>query len=477
MPTMTKLMGMRLLLAFVFTLILASTSSANVTTTTITTLPGYSGDLPFSFETGYVGVGDNEEVQLFYYFVESQRTPAQDPLLLWIPAGPGCSGQIVLFFESGPLLFDYGEYDGSLPTLHDNPFTWTESLNLIYVDAPVGAGYSYSTTQSGYVMDDYKHVAQLYEFLQKWLDAHPTYLKNILYIGGDSYSGMPVPMLAQTIVNGNENGSIPMMNFRGYVIGNPVTDTAVDGNAQIPIAHRLSLISDQLYKSLKTSCHGEYVTVNSSNHACIADLDAFDALTSDINTLHVLEPLCSNGLPTQKEMVLTRRYLKETSSGLQRSRPNGPALWCRSYRSMLNTVWANNKGVQDALGVRRGTKRLWQHCNTTLDYTEDVTSVIIYHQSLSKMADLRVLIYSGDHDMQVPHIGTQRWISTLNLTEDESWRTWSVDGQTAGYTKKLINEYITLTYATVKGGGHIAAETKVKECAAMVNRWMAYFPL
>ena len=38
--------------------------------------------------------------------------------------------------------------------------------------------------------------------VMQWLDAHPTYLKNILYIGGDSYSGMPVPMLAQTIING-----------------------------------------------------------------------------------------------------------------------------------------------------------------------------------------------------------------------------------------------------------------------------------
>lgn len=52
-------------------------------------------------------------------------------------------------------------------------------------------------------------------------------------------------------------------------------------------------------------------------------------LLNDINTLQVLEPLCSNGLPTQKEMVLTRRYLKESSKGLQRSLPKGPALWCR----------------------------------------------------------------------------------------------------------------------------------------------------
>lgn len=38
--------------------------------------------------------------------------------------------------------------------------------------------------------------------VMQWMDAHPTFLENILYIGGDSYSGMPVPMLAQTIIDG-----------------------------------------------------------------------------------------------------------------------------------------------------------------------------------------------------------------------------------------------------------------------------------
>jgi carboxypeptidase C (cathepsin A) len=42
-----------------------------------------------------------------------------------------------------------------------------QGLNIIYLDAPVGAGFSYSETDNGYIMDDYVHAAQVYEFLHK----------------------------------------------------------------------------------------------------------------------------------------------------------------------------------------------------------------------------------------------------------------------------------------------------------------------
>lgn len=444
----------------------------------VKTLPGYPGILPFKLETGYVGVGENEELQLFYYFVESEENPDRDPLLLWFTGGPGCSALAAFLYEIGPLTFNYEAFDGSLPSVLLNPYAWTKIANIIFLDLPVGAGFSYSTTSEGYYSSDTEATKNACMFLQKWLLNHPNFIKNSLYIGGDSYSGKIVPVIVKEILTGNEAGLSPFMSVQGYVIGNPVMHPVRDINFRVPYAHRMGLISDEYYKLAKSSCHGEYINPDPENFKCLLALQLVKQCTNSIYPDNILEPKCKYRAPKPDGLIRDETYgvVEESIDILLPSNQERP--WCRDDNYALSPVWANDPTVREALGVRNGTKPEWRKCNKTLSYDHDVESAFHYHQVLSRNG-LQALVYSGDHDMMIPHIGTLAWIKDLNLTLDEDWRPWFKNGQVAGYTMRYSyggNRFF-LTFATVKGAGHTAPEFKPKECLAMIERWFSYYPL
>ena len=49
--------------------------------------------------SGYLDTGNGRD--LFFYFFESRSDPSNDPVLMWINGGPGCSSSLGLFMELG----------------------------------------------------------------------------------------------------------------------------------------------------------------------------------------------------------------------------------------------------------------------------------------------------------------------------------------------------------------------------------------
>ncbi|XP_057963852.1 serine carboxypeptidase-like 13 isoform X2 [Malania oleifera] len=464
-------------LIFLLLLMFSTFACIAVSQTVVETLPGFPGTLPFKLETGYIGVGDADEVQLFYYFIESERNPVTDPLLLWISSGPGCSGLAALAFEIGPLTFDVGAFNGSIPTLGQNPHSWTKVASIIFIDQPCGAGFSYATTSDAYNTSDTRSAAKVYSFLRKWFTFHPQFLFNPLYIGGDSYSGMTLPVIVQTILNGIEDDLYPMMDLQGYLLGNPATDYFVDGNSRIPYAHRVNLLSDEQHLGAELYCHGDYLNVDANNTLCLTVLQSIKECLQLLNYGQILEPLCGFLSPKIKQTEWDPRAQEEDDINFILSLPKLPELRCRSFGYALAYKWANNKSVQDALNVRPGTVANWTMCPKRFDsYTKDVNSTIAYHKNFTETG-LRALIYSGDQDLIVPYMGTMEWINALGLSIFDQWRPWFFEGQVAGYTQKYMNDHFSLTYATVKGAGHTAPEYKPEESLALVDRFFARYPI
>ncbi|XP_040384465.1 serine carboxypeptidase-like 19 [Oryza brachyantha] len=394
-------------------------SPAAAAATTVTSLPGFDGPLPFSLETGPLVCASS---------AQSENNPDEDPLLLWIIGGPGCSGVIALTYEIGPIEFAAKYYYRGVPKLIYRPQTWTKMSNIIFVDSPVGTGFSYATTQEGFKSSDTKAVQQLLIFLKEWLQEHPRFSQNPLYIAGDSYGGMIVPTLTLAIDEKSEGFMWRKIQYPEQCF----VCTVGPSYTRLHKGHQRATL------------------------------------------LHVLEPSCEE---VWSPRTRNSAAMDGTSRLMLKSNPvndDPPTFECRKASYAVLKMWANDETVRGSLGVHKGTIGRWKRCNLSIEYTRDLRSTVEYHSKLIRKG-YRAIIYSGDHDGGMTIVGTQAWIKVLNLSIADDWRPWYVAGEVAGFTRSYANN--NLTYATVKGAGHTAPEYKPKECFEMFARWMSGIPL
>lgn len=83
---------------FLSCLVICCLASRNV----ITSLPGLKSHPQFTQYAGYITVNETLGKEYYYWFVESQDKPEEDPVLLWMQGGPGCSGLLGFWTENGP---------------------------------------------------------------------------------------------------------------------------------------------------------------------------------------------------------------------------------------------------------------------------------------------------------------------------------------------------------------------------------------
>ncbi|TKW25658.1 hypothetical protein SEVIR_3G132901v4 [Setaria viridis] len=90
-------------------------------------------------KSGYLPIPP-ANASLFFAFYEATQpltAPASTPLLLWLQGGPGCSSLLGNFFELGPYFVT-----PDAETLSPNPFAWNRRFGLLFIDSPLGTGFS-----------------------------------------------------------------------------------------------------------------------------------------------------------------------------------------------------------------------------------------------------------------------------------------------------------------------------------------------
>jgi len=161
-------------------------------------LPGYSGnDTMFA---GYLNVDPVNNRNLFYWLVESRANPDTAPLVLWQNGGPGCSSLGGMITELGPFFMDPSNTGQSVV---NNPYSWVNVANVIFLESPAGVGFSFSDDTDDYTVGDARTSRDVYVAMTGFLDRYPQYRGRPFYVTGESYveaSATLPPLVGQGLV-------------------------------------------------------------------------------------------------------------------------------------------------------------------------------------------------------------------------------------------------------------------------------------
>ncbi|BFZ04916.1 hypothetical protein BsWGS_07955 [Bradybaena similaris] len=187
---------------------------------------------------GFITVDKQLGNHLFFWYFPSPVSNSA-PLLLWLNGGPGTSSMMGLFWEHGPI-----EAKRAITgfNITSRAHTWMGPFSVVYVDNPVGVGYSFSEqAEAGYRVTQDGYTNDLYSFVLQFFELFPEYKTRGFYVSGQSYAGKYVPALAHRIHQHKHNSKIPL---RGIILGAPFFDPFTQGAAFSTYLYGLGVISN-----------------------------------------------------------------------------------------------------------------------------------------------------------------------------------------------------------------------------------------
>jgi len=343
---------------------------------------------------------------------------------------------------------------------------------MIFIEAPVGVGYSYSNNQNDYNTNDTQTANDNYQFLLNWAKSFPEFSTNDFWISGESYAGVYVPTLANLVLTGSQKGEFGM-NFKGVLVGNGVTPGSPDRSQiqELEFYYGHGMYDDASQAAVVSACTADPGGNNCEN-AFNNAISKFQA--SPINWYNVIGE-CTSQRPIQARQIGSKllREAFERKLVVKGGRRVGIIPPCIDAYSAL--TYLNAPATQSAIHVNPSIT--WDICSDNINYNSDVGDVLaIYRRLLT--AQKKVLIYNGDVDAMVDYTYSSWWTENMGLTATRTWQSWEFTDSRGDQSGGWVTDYSEgLTFATVRAAGHMVPQYRPMAGYVMFSRFINGQPL
>lgn len=394
--------------------------------------------------SGYLD-DDEEDKHLFYWFFESRNDPKNDPVVLWLNGGPGCSSLTGLFMELGPASVTK---DGQLK---NNPYSWNSNASVIFLDQPINVGYSYS---SGSVSNTVAAAKDIYALLTLFFKQFPEYSHQSFHISGESYAGHYIPIFAAEILTHTKRN----INLQSVLIGNGLTDGLTQYEYYRPMACGEGGWPAVLDESQCQSMDDAYPRCAQLIQACYASESPWLCVPASI--------YCNN--------ALIGPYQRTGQNVYDIRKPCGSNQLCYDELDWIS-AYLNKPEVMKAVGAEVSS---YESCNLDINrnFLLQGDWMKPYHLVVPSILKLLpVLIYAGDADYICNWLGNKAWTEALDWEGAEAFKNAEMkdfkidgDGETVGQVKSSGN----FTFLKIHAGGHMVPYDQPEPSLQMLNRWL-----
>ncbi|XP_010429353.1 PREDICTED: serine carboxypeptidase-like 22 [Camelina sativa] len=428
----------------------------------IKSLPGQP-KVGFSQFAGYVTVNESHGRSLFYWLTESSsQSTHTKPLLLWLNGGPGCSSIAYGASEEiGPF-----RITKTGCSLYLNNFSWNTEANLLFLESPVGVGFSYTKTSSDFEeFGDERTAQENLIFLIKWMSRFPQYQYRDFYIVGESYAGHYVPQLAKKIQEYNNASKKPIINLKGFMVGNPEMDKNSDKLGTITYWWSHAMISDTSYNSILQNCD---FAADRFSKECDSAIYNAAADFGDIDQYSIYTPKC---VPLQQRQTNQTKFVEMMNMHITKRFLVDEYDPCTENYA---EIYYNRPEVQRAMHANQTViiPYKWTACSDSVfnnwNWRDSDNSMLPIYKELIA-AGLRIWVFSGDTDSVIPVTATRFSLSKLNLAVKTRWYPWYSGDQVGGRTEV----YDGLTFVTVRGAGHEVPFFQPKSALVLLRSFLA----
>lgn len=325
-------------------------------------------------------------------------------------------------------------------SLEPNPGSWNRIFGLLFIDNPIGAGFSVAATNDEIPRDQISVAKHLFAAITGFINLDPLFKNRPIYITGESYAGKYVPAIGYFILKQNKH--LPLskrVNLQGVAIGNGLTDPVTQVATHALNAYFSGLINERQKGELEKA-QGEAIRlVKMGNWG--------EATNARNRVLNLLQDM--TGLATLYDFSKKVPYPTELVTRLLRI-----------------------DEVKKALGAKETI--VFKDCSDVVGealHADVMKSVKFMVEFLVR--NTKVLLYQGHFDLRDGVVSTEAWVKTMKWEGIESFlmaerKVWKVKEELAGYVQKWGN----LSHVVVLGAGHLVPTDQPLNSQIMIEDWV-----